>query len=64
MIFTAPTGDDLRAWAMRLVDELTRFHPTLDTYPIFADDAAAAAGRLDIGRGYVTPAGAVRRRMV
>jgi hypothetical protein len=62
MIFTAPQGD-MRAWAMRHVDEINRFHPPVDLWPIFANDAAAAAGNLKIGRGYVTPDGAVRRRM-
>lgn len=63
MIFAAPAGNDVRAWAMRHVDEMNRFHPTIDTWPVFANDADAAAGNLKIGRGYVTPDGVVRRRM-
>lgn len=50
------------AWARRLVDDLNRQGAFADL-PTHADDAAAAAGNLNIGDGYVTPGGIVRRRM-
>jgi hypothetical protein len=65
MRLAPPTGnsnDQLAAWARRLTDELNRFLPTLDALPTFADDAAAQAGNLKVGQGYVTPDGIVRRR--
>lgn len=63
MKFAQPQGPDLDAWARRHVDDLNRFHPTVDNLPVFANDAAAAAGRLKVGAGYVSPDGVVRRRM-
>lgn len=66
MIFQPPAGNDngaLAAWARRLVDEINRFLPTFGQLPVFADDNAAAVGRVKVGDGYVTPEGIVRRRM-
>ncbi len=63
MKLSPPLGTDLAAWARRLVDDLNRFFPAFNELPTFADDAAAAAGRLKIGDGYVTPDGMVRRRV-
>jgi hypothetical protein len=66
MIFSAPvnkTLDGIHAGFSRLVDELNRFHPTISRLPVFADDAAAAAGLLKVGDAYVDPNGFVRRRM-
>lgn len=51
------------AWARRLVDDLNRA-PMIGDLPVFADDASAAAGRVGVGDGYVTPDGIVRRRVV
>lgn len=64
MIFSAPTSPDMRAWAMRHVDEINRFHAPISQWPVFANDAAAAAGNLKVGNGYVTPDGVARRRMI
>ena len=67
MIFAPPTGnsnDQLAAWAKRLVDDINRFHPTPDTWPIFANDAAAANGNLKVGQPYRTPDGTFRWRVV
>lgn len=50
------------AWARRLVDDLNR-EPGIGDYATFPNDAAAAAGNVKIGDGYVTPDGIVRRRM-
>lgn len=58
-----PAGTDLHAWARQLVDDINRFLPTIGELPEFADDAAAEAGRVKVGEGYVTPAGVLRRRM-
>lgn len=61
-----PFGTDLpslAAWARRLVDDLNRFAPTDAELPTFADDAAAAAGRVKVGDGYYTPDGVRRRRV-
>lgn len=66
MIFSHPPGNDLaslQAWARRLIDEINRFHPTVDAWPVFADDTDAAAGNLNVGEPYVTPSGQARRRM-
>lgn len=65
MIFAAPankTLDGIHGAFSRLVDELNRFHPTISRLPVFADDAAAEAGGLKVGDGYVDPNGFVRRR--
>lgn len=66
MNLASPTGNDLpalAAWARRLTEDLNRFLPTPDTYPVFADDAAAAAGNLKVGQPYVDLDGFQRRRM-
>lgn len=66
MNLAPPTGTGIgaiEAWARRLVDDLNRFAVSVEDLPTFADDAAAAAGRVKIGQGYVTPAGLVRRRV-
>ena len=53
----------LEAWARRLVDDLNRFFPSAQELPVFADDAAAGAGRVKVGEEYVTPDGFRKRRM-
>lgn len=66
MILQAPTGNDLGAlfaWARRITEDISRFFQPIDTLPTFADDAAAEAGQLKVGQGYVTPTGEVRRRV-
>lgn len=66
MIFSADPGlgpDGLKAAFSRLVDDLNRFHPTITRLPVFADDAAAAAGRVKVGEPYVDTNGFVRRRL-
>lgn len=66
MNLAPPTGSGIasvEAWARRLIDDLNRFAVSVEDLPTFADDAAAAAGRVKIGQGYVTPAGVVRRRV-
>jgi hypothetical protein len=49
-------------WAKRLIEDLNRT-PGISDLPVFADDAAAAAGNVPTDGGYVTPSGFVRRRM-
>lgn len=66
MIFTAPTGGTLPAllaWAQRFTSDLNQFHMSPNRWPTFADDTAAAAGRLKVGDPYVTPTGEMRRRV-
>jgi hypothetical protein len=66
MRFAPPTGnsnDQLAAWARRLVDDLNRFLPSIDSLPTFADDDAAEAGNLKVGAPYVDSSGIVRRRL-
>lgn len=55
------SASDVYAWARQLVDELNR-QPGFADLPVYSDDAAAAQ-RVAIGDGYVTPDGLVRRRM-
>jgi hypothetical protein len=57
------SNDQLAAWARRLTDDLNRFVQSIDSLPVFADDAAAAAGSLKIGQPYVATDGQVRRRI-
>lgn len=67
MILAPPTGnsnDQLAAWARRLVDDLNRFLAPIDGLPVFADDAAAAAGNVKVGQPYVATDGQVRRRIL
>lgn len=61
MIFATPPAED--PGMKRLVDDLNRFHPTVDRWPVFADDAAAKAANLKVGYPYVTPDGFCKRRM-
>lgn len=66
MNLAPPTGSDLNsltAWARRLVDDLNRFFQSPTDWPVFADDAAAAAGRVKVGEGYRTPDGQFRWRI-
>jgi hypothetical protein len=42
---------------------MNRFHMPINRWPVFANDAAAAAGNLKVGSGYVTPDGFAKRRM-
>jgi hypothetical protein len=56
------SNDAIYAWARQLVDDLNR-EPSIAGLPTFEDDAAAAAGNVSVGDGYVTPAGIMRRRM-
>ncbi len=66
MILSPPSGSDnsaLAAWARRLIDDLNRFFSRPQDWPVFADDAAAADGRLKVGEPYVTPTGELRRRV-
>lgn len=66
MIFSADPGmepNGLHRAFSRLVEDLNRFHPTIDRLPVFADDVAAAAANLKVGHPYVTPDGFVKRRM-
>jgi hypothetical protein len=55
-------GSDVGPWARRLVDDLNR-SSTIEDLPVFANDAAAAAGNVAVKAGYVTPDGIVRRRV-
>lgn len=57
-----PVGTDVAAELRRVVDDLNRFNVTIPEMPVFADDPAAAAGRVRIGEGYVDLNGFVRRR--
>lgn len=66
MRFLAPTSNDLPgllAWLRQFVDDLNRFSPPPQAWPTFVDDAAAAAGNLNVGDPYVTPTGSMRRRV-
>jgi hypothetical protein len=66
MIFTPPslpTLPGILGWGQRLTEELNRFHPPISLWPVFEDDAAALAGQLKVGDGYVTPEGIARRVM-
>lgn len=67
MIFTKPAAATLPAifaWAARHTEEVNRFHSPITRFPVFANDAAAAAGNLKVGSPYVDTNGFVRRRMV
>lgn len=63
MKIAPPTGNDLAAWARRATDDINRFMLGIEELPIYADDAAAAAGKLNVGFGYRTPDGQVRWRV-
>lgn len=63
MIFSPPTGSDLAAWARRLIDDMNRFLFGIEDLPVFADDAAAAVGKVQVGQGYRAPDGTVRWRV-
>jgi hypothetical protein len=52
----------IKAWAKRLIDALNSPTDYVAGLPIYADDAAAAAGGVKIGEGYKTAAGVVRWR--
>lgn len=65
MKLAPPTGksnEQLHAWAKRLTDDLNRFVIPIEALPVFSDDAAAAAGSLDVRQPYVATDGQVRRR--
>jgi hypothetical protein len=63
VIFKTSPNADPGANLAKLVIDLNRFHPPISLFPVFADDTAAAAAGLKVGRGYVTPDGFVKRRM-
>jgi hypothetical protein len=63
MIFKQSPGADAGANLARLIVDLNRFHPPLSLLPVFADNDAAKAANLKVGRGYVDPDGFVRRVM-
>jgi hypothetical protein len=67
MIFASPKTAalvDIFKWATRHTEDINRFHAPPRRWPTFANDAAAAAGRLPVGDPYVTPDGFMRRRVV
>ena len=66
MKYAHPTSADVQAlyaFAARLVDDLNRTVGSIEDLRVFTNDAAAAAGNVRIGQGYVTPDGIVRRRV-